>query len=141
MAAKQPAMSPSEMSVDDVLDRATGARRAEAEELLELHAEITGEQPAVWAGRIIGFGEVEYRYESGHSGRMPLLAFAPGPSKHTIYLANDFSEKWPDLMATLGKHRASKACLYLTRLTSVDSNALRALLERSLEETRAQWQN
>ena len=136
MASKQPAMSPSDLPVAEVLDRATGARRAEVDELLELHREVTGEPPVIWAGRILGFGEYEYRYESGHSGRAPLLAFAPGPSKHTIYLANDFSERWPDLMEALGPHRASKACLYLTRLTGVDRGVLRALLERSLEDTR-----
>lgn len=65
-----------------------------------------------------------------------MLAFAPGPAKHTIYLVNDFSERWPDLMARLGKYRASKACLYLTRLTGVERSALRTLLERSLAETR-----
>jgi hypothetical protein len=101
-----------------------------------LLGEISGEQPVVWAGRIIGFGEYEYRYETGHSGRSPLLAFAPGPTKHTIYLANDFAERWPDLMARLGTHRASKVCLYLTRLTGVDRSALRDLLERSLDDTR-----
>lgn len=87
--------------------------------------------------RIIGFGEFEYRYESGHEGRAPLLAFAPGPAQHTIYLAEDFSERWPDLVAGLGKHRASKVCLYLTRLTGVDRTALRTLLERSLAEARS----
>lgn len=137
MAAKPPVMSPSDLPVTEVLDRATGPRRAEADELLALHAEISGEQPVVWAGRIIGFGEYEYRYESGHGGRAPLLAFATGPAKHTIYLVNDFSERWPDLMARLGKHRASKACLYLTRLTGVDRGALRKLLEHSLAETRS----
>lgn len=136
MATKQPAMSPSDLPVEVVLDRATGARRAEVDELLAIHAEISGEQPVVWAGRIIGFGEYEYRYESGHGGRSPLLAFAPGATKHTIYLANDFSERWPDLMDGLGPHRASKVCLYLTRLTSVDRSALRELLERSLAEAR-----
>lgn len=137
MATTQPAMSPSDLPVADVLDRATGPRRAEADELLALLGEISGEQPVVWAGRILGFGEYEYRYESGHGGRAPLLAFAPGASKHTIYLVDDFSERWPDLVARLGKHRASKACLYLTRLTGVDRSALRALLERSLAETRS----
>lgn len=137
MAAKQPAMSPSDLPVAEVLDRATGPRRAEAEELLAIHREISGEPPVVWAGRIIGFGEYEYRYESGHGGRAPLLAFAPGPAKHTIYLVDDFSERWPDLMARLGKHRASKVCLYLTRLTGVDRDALRTLLQRSLDETRS----
>ncbi|XPP25838.1 MAG: DUF1801 domain-containing protein [Leucobacter sp.] len=135
MAKKQPAMSPSDMPVAEVLDHATGARRAEVDELLAIFLEISGEPPIVWAGRIIGFGEYEYRYESGHGGRAPLLAFAPGPSKHTIYLPNDFSERWPDLMAELGPHRASKACLYLTRLKDVDRGVLRALLQRSLEET------
>ncbi len=138
MAAKQPAMSPSDMPVAEVLDRATGPRRAEADELLALHAEISGEPPVVWAGRIIGFGEYEYRYESGHGGRAPLLAFAPGPARHTIYLPNHFSERWPDLMANLGTYRASKVCLYLTRLTGVDRSVLRALLERSLEDTLSQ---
>lgn len=137
MAAKPPAMSPSDQPVTEVLDRATGPRRAEADELLAILGDISGEQPVVWAGRIIGFGEYEYRYESGHGGRAPLLAFAPGPTKHTIYLVNDFSERWPDLMERLGKHRASKACLYLTRLTEVDRSALRELLERSLAETQS----
>jgi hypothetical protein len=137
MAAKPPAMSPSDLPVAEVLDRATGPRRAEADELLALLGEISGEQPVVWAGRIIGFGEYEYRYASGHGGRAPLLAFAPGPAQHTIYLVNDFSQRWPDLAPRLGKHRASKACLYLPRLTGVDRGALRELLERSLAETRS----
>jgi len=131
-------MSPSDMPVAEVLDRATGPRRAEADELLALHAEISGEPPVVWAGRIVGFGEYEYRYESGHGGRAPLLAFAPGPARHTIYLPDHFSERWPDLMANLGTYRASKVCLYLTRLTGVDRSVLRALLERSLEDTLSQ---
>jgi hypothetical protein len=43
-------------------------------------------------------------------------------------------------MAGLGEHRASKVCLYLTRLTGVDRSALRTLLERSLAQTQAQSQ-
>lgn len=135
MPAKQPAMSPSDLPVEVVFDRARGARRAEADELLVLLGEISGEPPVVWAGRIIGFGEFEYRYESGREGRSPRLAFAPGPAKHTIYLPEHFSERWPDLMAELGPHQASKVCLYLTRLDGVDRAKLRALLERSLDET------
>lgn len=138
MAAKEPAMSPSDMPVAEVLDRVAGPRRAEADELLALHRELSGAEPVVWAGRIIGFGEYEYRYESGHGGRAPELAFATGSAKHTLYLVDGFSERWPDLMERLGAYRASKACLYLTRLAKVDRGALRELLEHSLAETRAQ---
>ncbi|MBG6237834.1 hypothetical protein IWX78_000789 [Mycetocola sp. CAN_C7] len=130
-------MSPSDVPIGQVLDRASGPRRAEADELFALFSEISGEKPVVWAGRIIGFGEVEYRYESGRGGRTPLLAFAPGPRNHTIYLPEDFSERWPDLMAELGSYRASKVCLYLTRLTGVNRTALRTLLEYALAEAQS----
>ncbi|MGR0318668.1 DUF1801 domain-containing protein [Agromyces sp. ZXT2-3] len=131
-------MSPSDLPVEVVLDRATGPRRAEADELVALFADVSGEPPMVWAGRIVGFGEYEYRYESGHGGRSPLLAFAPTARQHTIYLPDGFAERWPDLMAALGPHRASKVCLYLTRLTGVDRGVLRTLLERALAAARAQ---
>src|SRR5690554_386542 len=127
-------MSPSDLPVVEALDRATGPRRAESEELLALHREVSGREPVVWAGRIIGFGEYEYRYESGHSGRAPLLAFAPGSTRHTIYLVSGFAERWPDLMEALGPHRASKACLYFLRLSKLDRKVLRELLQRSLAE-------
>jgi len=137
MAAKEPAMRPSDMPVAEVLDRVTGPRRAEADELLELHREVSGAEPVVWAGRIIGFGEYEYRYESGHGGRAPELGFATGSARHTVYLSENFSERWPELMSALGPHKASKVCLYLTRLSQVDRSVLRTLLERSLAEVRA----
>lgn len=137
MAAKEPAMRPTGEPVTEVLDRVAGPRRAEADELLALHAEVSGAEAEVWAGRIIGFGAYEYSYESGHSGRAPELAFATGSAKHTLYLVSDFAERWPDLLERLGKHKVSKACLYLTRLTGVDRAALRELLEMSLAETRS----
>src|SRR5690554_6679081 len=119
-SGKEPAMSPSDLPVEAALDRASGPRRAEADELLAVFGELTGEKPVVWAGRIVGFGEVEYLYESGHGGRMPLLAFATGSREHTIYLETGFAERWPDFLEKLGKHRASKACLYVTRLSDVN---------------------
>lgn len=137
MPGKSPAMSPSDTPVAEVLDRVIGPRRAEADELLSIIGDISGEKPVVWAGRIIGFGEYEYRYATGHGGRAPLLAFATGPTKHTVYLVPDFSARWPDLVAQLGRHRASKACLYLVRLADTDRTALRKLLEHSLAEVRS----
>lgn len=132
-------MRPTGEPVDAVLNRATGPRRQEVDELLALHAELTGEEPVVWAGRIIGFGEVEYRYESGHGGRMPLLAFAPGATRHTLYLNTDYAQQWPELLERLGPHKTSKACLYITRLSNVDGAVLRELLTSALAETRERF--
>ena len=136
MTATAPAMSPSDTPVTAALDRATGPRRAEADELLAMHAAVSGAEPVVWAGRIIGFGEHRYEYDSGRSGVVPELGFAPGAKHHTIYLVEGFAERWPALLASLGPHRASKVCLYLTRLSSVDRDVLRELLERTLAAVR-----
>lgn len=134
--AREPAMRPSDMAVSEVLDKVTGPRRAEAEQLVKLHRELSGHEPVIWARRIIGFGEMSYQYESGHGGIMPELAFATSQSKHTLYLTTGFTEKWPEVLERLGKHKSSKACLYLTRLTDVDDEALRELLQLTLDEAR-----
>lgn len=132
-------MVPSDFPVETVLERASGPRRAEADELVALCTDISGFEPVVWAGRILGFGQYDYRYASGHSGRAPLLAYAPGPTKHTVYLSENFAERWPDLCLQLGRYKASKACLYFTRFTNINSDVLRQLLELTLADTRAQW--
>lgn len=131
MATQEPAMRPTGTLVEVVLNRAKGPRRQEVDQLLELFKGISGEEPVVWANRIIGFGEYEYTYPSGHSGRAPRYAFAPGPSNHTIYLASGYADRWPNLVERLGPHKASRACLYLTRLANVDPNVLRELIELS----------
>lgn len=138
MAAKAPAMSPSDMPVEEVLLPVTGPRRAEADVLLALLGDVSGHDPVVWARRIIGFGEYRYRYASGHSGVAPLLAFATNNTKHTIYLSENFAETRPELLARLGPHTASKACLYLKRLEGTDLSVLRELLELSLRQALAQ---
>lgn len=137
--ANEPAMRPTGEAADAVLDRVSGKRRAEADDLLELHAEVSGEHPVVWAGRIIGFGAYDYTYDSGHSGRAPVLGFATDAKQHTVYLAPDFAARWPELLDRLGPHRASKGCLYLTRLDGVDRETLRELLERTRDDIRATW--
>ncbi len=128
-------MIPSGTRVDEALDRATGPRRDEAPELLELFQDVTQQPPVVWADRIVGFGQYEYAYDSGREGIAPEIAFASG-AKHTLYLVEGFADRWPDLLDRLGPHRTSTACLYLTRLSTVDRDVLREILERSLAAVR-----
>ena len=139
MAVKQPAMRPTGEDVEVVLDRASGPRRAEANHLREIFTEISGEAPVVWASRIIGFGEVAYRYESGHGGRMPILGFSPAARQHTIYLTSEYEERWPEFVSRLGRYRSGTSCLYLTRLSGVDETALRELLRLTRNHTLAEW--
>ena len=126
---------PSDTRVEEALDRATGPRREEVAELLDLLGDVAQRPPVVWADRIVGFGEYEYAYDSGREGIAPEIAFASG-ARHTLYLVAGFAERWPDLLDRLGPHRTSTACLYFTRLSAVDRDVLREILVRSLAVVR-----
>ena len=52
-------------------------RRAEAERLLAVFAEVTGYPPRMWGTSMVGFGRYAYRYDSGHSGESLATGFAP----------------------------------------------------------------
>lgn len=55
---------PTEDSADSVLSKADPGRRAQAEEVLALMDEVTGQQPIAW-GSMIGFGRHTYATADG----------------------------------------------------------------------------
>ena len=122
---------------DDVAELLAGIpdpdRRADAQTLVGLLTELTGEEPVIWASSIVGFGSYHYRYGSGHEGDVPLAAFAPRKGRTVLYLMADFEARHRPLLEKLGPHKAGKSCLYLKRLDDVDLDVLRELLERSIE--------
>lgn len=134
---KQPAMSPSDLLVESVLEGLSETRRAQAHQLMRLMSDLTCESPRVWASRIIGYGQYRYRYDSGREGDAPLAAFATNPRQHTVYLAEDFAERHASELSRLGAYTHGKCCLYVKRLSDINLEALRDLVARSLQEARA----
>ena len=102
-------------------------QRRDSEVLIEMISRISGEPPVLWGPTIIGFGSYHYKYESGREGDMPLIAFSPRKGKLTLYVMND-ATKYADILARLGKHKLSKACLYITKLADVDMKVLEELI-------------
>lgn len=45
---KEPAMRPTDTPIEDVLNRSTGPRRIEVQDLLDLFCEVSGEELVVW---------------------------------------------------------------------------------------------
>ncbi|GIE97191.1 DUF1801 domain-containing protein [Paractinoplanes rishiriensis] len=105
-------------------------RRAEARELADLMAEVTGESPAMWGPSIVGFGSRHYRYESGREGDTVAVGFAPRKAQSVLYLTGQM-EDYADLLARLGPHTTGKGCLYLKRLDRADPAVLREIIARS----------
>ena len=122
-------MQPTNTSVDDYLAGVTPAkRRAEAERLVSLVAEATGEKPVMW-GSIVGFGSYHYRYASGREGDAPAAAFAARKAAMTVYL--DDMDGHAEQLARLGAHTSSVSCLYIKDLDAVDMDILLELVVSS----------
>ena len=132
-----PVMVPTDRSVPQYLATVDNAqRRADADTLVELMCDVTGEPPVVWGPSIVGFGRYHYRYATGPEGDAPLAAFAPRKQELVVYLVSGYEHRYPVLLDRLGPHRTGKSCLYLKRLSDVDLDVLRTLVERSVRVAR-----
>jgi hypothetical protein len=129
-------MSPSERAPEDVLAELSDVRRDEARTLMDLMARVTGEEPVVWATRIIGYGHFRHRYETGHEYEAPLAGFSPTARHHTVYLVADFAERHRRETARLGRFTHGRTCLYIKRLDDVDLDVLQVLVDRSVRVAR-----
>ncbi|MCL1800659.1 MAG: DUF1801 domain-containing protein [Promicromonosporaceae bacterium] len=111
-------------------------RRRDAETLLELMGEITGEKPRMFGPSIIGFGEYHYRYPSGHSGVAPAASFAARSNACVVYLP-DFLDRHQEALEKLGPSKVGKGCLYLSDLAQNDLDVLKEVIRASYEAVTA----
>lgn len=108
-------------------------RRADCVALAKLMSGVTRKPPKMWGSSIVGFGSYHYRYASGREGDMCLAGFSSRKADLTVYVITEGQEA---LLKKLGKHKRSKACLYIRRLADVDVKVLRQLVAASVAEVR-----
>lgn len=125
---------PTDVSVDAFLDGiAHPVRRADGKAVRAMMERVTGEPAVMWGPSIIGFGTYHYRYDSGHEGDMCRLGFSPRSANLVLYVGG-FPE-YEALLAKLGRHKRSKACLYLNKLADVDEAVLEEIARRTYAAT------
>lgn len=107
-------------------------RREDAERLLALMTDVTGERAVMWGPSMIGFGTFHYRYASGHQGDAMKVGFSPRKTALTLYGLQGHPGS-ADLLAQLGPHTLGKGCVYIKKLDSVDEGVLRALIAHGFE--------
>ena len=117
---------------------ATEAQRADANTLVSLMRRVTQEDPKMWGPSIIGFGSYHYTYDSGREGDSALAGFAVRKGEFVLYIVSGF-EGQEQLLAKLGKHKASKACLYVKRLADIDTTVLEQLIADSVSEMKRRY--
>ena len=109
------------------------AARQDCSVVVQLMGKITGQPPVMWGPTIVGFGSYHYRYASGREGDACIAGFASRKPNICIYLLAD-SDSQQALLAKLGKHRMTKACLYIRRLSDIDIKVLEKLIATSVAE-------
>ena len=102
-------------------------RQAEAETLIGMMREATGEAPRMWGPSIVGFGASAYAYESGRTGTTPIVSFSPRKAAIVLYVGKCLPHI-ALLLQALGKHSTGKACLYVKKLADVDQAVLKQII-------------
>ena len=129
----EPKTKPTDESVEEFLDAVDHPqKKADSFELLKIMKEVTQEEPIMWGTSIIGFGSYHYRYASGREGDWPIVGFSPRKRSLTVYLTPGLDEIG-DLLGKLGKHRVGKGCLYINKLSDVDTDVLKEIIKKSIE--------
>ena len=119
-------------SVKEFIDAISDeVKRADCRVLLRMMGRATGKRPKMWGKSIVGFGEYHYKYASGREGNWFVAGFSPRKQDLTVYIMAGFSGQ-ADLMKKLGKHKTGKACLYLKRLSDVDTGVLEKIIHRGM---------
>jgi hypothetical protein len=127
-------------SVTDFIDAVPEeTKRRDSYVLLELFKRVTGQEPRMWGTSIIGFGKYHYKSErSTQEGDWPLAAFSPRKQNLTLYFMSGFDTFLAEDLAKLGKHKTSKACLYINRLADVDVAVLEEAVRKGFIEAKQQ---
>jgi hypothetical protein len=109
------------------------SKRNDAFELIKIMQQISHFEPKMWGPSIIGFGSYHYKYASGHEGDAPLVGFSPRKAAISLYIYTS-PENRDELLSKLGKHKASKGCIYIKKLADIDVEVLKEMISISLED-------
>ncbi|BCE03038.1 DUF1801 domain-containing protein [Marinicellulosiphila megalodicopiae] len=98
--------------------------------LYDLFCDICKEPGDMWGQSIIGFGNTKIQYANGSVTDFLKIGFSPRKQYIALYLISGFAQ-YDQLLSKLGKHKTSKACLYINKLADIDLQVLQELITLS----------
>lgn len=131
---------PPNTPVTEFLETITNnTRRKDSLVLLQIMKEITGHSPVLWGTSLIGFDSYHYKYDTDREGDMLVSGFSP--RKQNLALYNTGFVRYPELLQKLGKHKTGKSCLYINKLSDVNIDILKTLIETSYNHMKMKYNN
>lgn len=128
---------PAGLSVDDYIAAIENPQRKEdCSWILQAMKVLTGWEPKIWGATlkngIVGFGDYHYVYDSGREGDFFRLGFSNRAANISIYVMPGYQD-FDDELSRLGKHKMGKSCLYIKRLSDVDTDVLKEIMQKGLD--------
>lgn len=128
---------PTNASVVDFLNNVEKEqKRKDAFEILAIMEKLTGEKPVMWGTSIVGFGQYRYKTKSGIEDNWFVCGFSPRKANISMYLMGCDIKQSQDLLDQLGKHKTGVGCLYINKLSDVDTKVLEEIIKRTIEISR-----
>ena len=111
----------------------TELKKKDSFELLKLMQNLTGFEPKMWGGTIIGFGSYHYKSErSRQEGDWPLIGFSPRKAAISLYVYSGCAGQ-EALLNELGKFRMGKGCIYVRKLSDINIEILKKMMQQTIE--------
>lgn len=119
----------------------TEQKRADSFEILKLMQDFTGFEPKMWGPSIIGFGSYHYKSDrSRQEGDWPLVGFSPRKAAISLYVFTGLKEH-EYLLEALGKFKMGKACIYVKKLSDINTDVLKTLMKASVDYLQTKYKN
>lgn len=117
---------PTDASVEEFLAGQSDATQTDCRIIEAMYRKATGDEPQMWGSSIVGYGK--FIYEEKKKLEWFQGGFSPRKANLTLYAWGGFN-RYPELLAKLGKHKTGMGCLYIRKLADVDQKVLRELIE------------
>jgi hypothetical protein len=122
-----------EASVNDFINSiAEEQKRKDLDAIKDLMEKATKAKAKMWGPAIIGFGDRLLVYESGRKLDWFVMGFSPRKQNIALYI-NDAVSNNQDLLKRLGKYKTGKGCIYINKLSEVDLDVLKEIIQKGLQ--------
>lgn len=107
-------------------------KRTDSLTILEYMKKVTNEEPVLWGPSLIGFGYHIVKSPSGREVEWFHIGFSPRKANLSLYVKGSILRD-EERMKTLGKHKTGGGCLYINKLSDVDFDVLKEIINDSIK--------
>ena len=107
-------------------------KREDSYKLLNIFTDMSWEEGKMWWDSIIGFWNYSYEWKSCKWEWMR-TGFSPRKTGISIYIMPWYGMKMEEFLEKLWKHSIGKSCLKIKRLSDIDIEVLKKIIQKWLE--------